>query len=158
MKTTSRASFIPPPFAKLPRDYLRLCQLLLPRPIHSRTQAAEVEAMIDSLAVDERRLSADQRDYLEMLNEVLTVWDEARSPAAADIAPAALLQLLLEASGQTAAAVARSIGVDRSVMTRLLNGSRSFTVPQAKALAAHFAVAPAAFLDLSKTPSSIGHS
>ena len=108
--------------------------------------------MIDALAVDERRLSADQRDYLEMLNEVLTIWDESRS-AAADIAPAALLKLLLEESGQNAASVARSIGVDRSVMTRLLKGTRPFTVPQAKALAAHFAMAPAAFLDLSKTRS-----
>lgn len=150
MKTTSRTSSTPPPFAQMPRDYLRLCQLLLPRPIHSRAQAAEVEAMIDALAVDERRLSADQRDYLEMLNEVLSVWDEAHSPAAADITPSALLQLLLEESGQTAAAVSRSIGVDRSVMTRLLNGTRPFTVPQAKSLAAHFAVAPAAFLELSE--------
>ena len=105
--------------------------------------------MIDALAVDERRLSADQRDYLEMLNEVLTLWDEAHSPAAADLAPAALLRLLLEESGQTAAAVARAIGADRSVITRLLNGTRPFTVPQAKALAAHFALDPAAFLDLS---------
>ncbi|MDI1312217.1 helix-turn-helix domain-containing protein [Prosthecobacter sp.] len=89
--------------------------------------------MIDTLAVDERRLSADERDYLEMLSEVLTVWDESRSPAAADIAPAALLKLLLEESGQTAAAVARAIGVDRSVITRLLNGERAFTIQQAKA-------------------------
>jgi antitoxin component HigA of HigAB toxin-antitoxin module len=151
MKTASRTRFTPPPFAELPRDYTGLCLLLLPRPIHSRTQAGEVEAMIDVLAVDERRLSADQRDYLEMLSEVLTHWDQAHTPAAADIAPAALLQLLLEESGQSAAAVARAIRVDRSVMTRLLSGERPFTVPQAKALAAHFAVAPAAFLDLSNS-------
>lgn len=149
MKTTSRASFTPPAFAQMPKDYLRLCQLLLPRPIHSRAQAADVEAMIDALAVDERRLSADQRDYLEMLNEVLTVWDEAHAPATADIPPAALLKLLLEESGQTAAAVARAIGVNRSVLTRLLDGTRHFTIAQAKALAAHFAMAPVAFLDLS---------
>jgi len=122
--------------------------LLLPRPIHSRAQAVDVEAMIDALAVDERRLSADQRDYLEMLNEVLTVWDETHAPAATDITPAALLKLLLEESGQTAAAVARAIGVNRSVLTRLLDGTRHFTIPQAKALAAHFAVAPVAFLDI----------
>ncbi len=148
MKTTSRASFNPPAFAQMPKEYLRLCQLLLPRPIHSRAQAVDVEAMIDALAVDERRLSADQRDYLEMLNEVLTVWDETHAPAATDITPAALLKLLLEESGQTAAAVARAIGVNRSVLTRLLDGTRHFTIPQAKALAAHFAVAPVAFLDI----------
>ncbi len=148
MKTTSRTHFNPPPFAELPKDYPGLCQLLLPRPIHSRTQAAEVEAMIDALAVDERRLSSDQRDYLEMLNDVLMAWDEAHSPASADVPPAKLLELLLEESGQTAAAVARAIGVDRSVMTRLLNGTRSFTVSQARALGSHFAIEPAAFLDL----------
>lgn len=148
MKTTSRARPAPPRFEALPKDYTSLCLLLLPRPIHNRSQAAEVEALIEVLAVDERRLSADQRDYLEMLSDVLDTWDQSRSPATADLSPAAFLKLLLEESGQTAATVARAIGVDRSVITRLLNGERTFTVSQAKALAEHFAVDPAAFLNI----------
>lgn len=148
MKTTPRTRFTPPGFENLPKDYTSLCLLLLPRPIHTRAQAADVEAMIDVLAVDERRLSADQRDYLEMLCDVLETWDQSQSPATASLEPSALLKLLLEESGQTAAAVARAIGVDRSVMTRLLSGERTFTISQASALAEHFAVTPAAFLHL----------
>lgn len=147
----SRTRFAPPRLENLPKDYTSLCLLLLPRPIHVRAQAADVEAMSDVLAVDERHLSADQRDYLEMLCDVLETWDQAQSPAAASLEPSALLKLLLEESGQTAAAVARAIGVDRSVMTRLLNGERTFTVPQASALAEHFAVAPTSFLNLPLT-------
>ena len=41
MKTTSRARCSPPSFAELPRDYTSLCLLLLPRPIHNRSQATD---------------------------------------------------------------------------------------------------------------------
>ncbi|GEM_PF-2488985 len=150
MKTAPRIRFTAPSFDELPRDYSALCALLLPRPIRSRSQAAEVETMIDALAVDERRLTKDQRDYLEMLCDVLEMWDAAHAPAAGKLSPAAFLALLLEQSGQSAAEVSRQIAVDRSVMTRLLSGERAFTVPQAQALARHFAVDAAAFLGLSR--------
>ena len=151
MKTTPRTRLASPRFEELPKDYTSLCLLLLPRPIHSHAQATDVEAMIDVLAVDEHRLTADQCDYLEMLCDVLETWDHAQSPTTASLEPSALLKLLLEESGQTAADVARAIGVDRSAMTRLLSGERAFTVPQASALAEHFAVAPTSFLNLPLT-------
>lgn len=151
MKTVTRTRFAVPAFDELPRDYTALCSLLLPRPIRSRSQAIEVEAMMDALVVDEQRLSKDQRDYLEMLCDVLEVWDATQAPAAGRLTPAAFLALLLEQSGQTAAEVARQIGVDRSVMSRLLSSERCFTVPQAQALGQHFAVHATAFLDLSPT-------
>jgi antitoxin component HigA of HigAB toxin-antitoxin module len=148
MKTVSRPPFIAPKFAGLPKDYTGLCLLLLPRPIHNRGQAADAEAMIDALAVDENRLSADQGDYLAMLSDVLEAWDEAQTPKGKTLSGAAFLALLIEQSGQSAASVAREIGVDRSVMTRLLSGERAFTVSQAQALGKHFAVDPAALLGL----------
>lgn len=148
MKTAPDTRFTIPTFSEMPRSYAALCALLLPRPIRSRRQAAEVEAMIDALAVDERRLSKDQHDYLEMLCDVLEVWDEACAKPARQPSPAAFLALLLEQSGQSAAEVALQIGVDRSAMTRLLSRERSFTVPQARALAEHFAVHAGAFLGL----------
>lgn len=148
MKTALRTQFITPKFAELPKDYTGLCLLLLPRPIHSRAQAAEVEVMIDALAVDENRLSADQRDYLEMLSDVLEAWDDSQIPKGKGHSGMAFLALLIEQSGQTPASVAREIGVNRSVMTRLLSGERAFTVSQAKALGKYFAVDPASLLGL----------
>lgn len=150
MKTAPRTRFTAPSFDELPADYHALCSLLLPRPVRSRSQAAEVESMIDALAVDERRLSKDQRDYLEMLCDVLEVWDESQAPTTGKLTPAKFLALLLDQSGQSAAAVARAIGVDRSIITRLLSGERAFTVSQAQALAQHFAVDATAFLGLSQ--------
>lgn len=149
MKTATRPRFTAPSFDELPADYAALCALLLPRPVRSRAQAAEVESMIDALAVDERRLSKDQRDYLEMLCDVLEAWDESQAPGIGKATPGKFLAMLLDQTGQSAASVARAISVDRSVITRLLSGERAFTVPQAQALARHFAVDAAAFLGLS---------
>ncbi len=149
MKTASYTRLVTPKFVDLPKDYTSLCSLLLPRPIRDRRQAAEVEVMIDALAVDEQKLSEDQRDYLEMLSEVLEVWDDSQSPQAAGLSGAAFLALLIEQSDQSAASVAREIGVERSTMTRLLSGERGFTVEQAQALGKHFAVDPSALLGLS---------
>ncbi len=150
MKTAMPLRLTAAQFDGLPADYAALCALLLPRPIRSRAQAAEVESMIDTLAVDERHLSRDQRDYLEMLCDVLEAWDESQAPAIGKTTPARFLTLLIEESGQPSAAVARAIGVDRSVITRLLSGERAFTISQAQALARHFAVDAAAFLGLSQ--------
>lgn len=148
MKTTSRLRQTTSSFARLPRNYRGLCLLLLPRPIRTVQQAAKVETMIEMLAVDEDKLSADQSDYLEMLSDLLEDWDASQVPAAPLTSPSAFLKLLLDHSGQSAAAVARALDMDRSVLTRLLSGERRFTVAQAQALGEHFAVDAAAFLGL----------
>lgn len=149
MKTATSSRVAALSFVDLPTDYTALCSLLLPRPIRSRSQAAEVEAMIDTLAVDEHSLTKDQCDYLEMLCDVLDAWDKTQTSSIRKITAAKFLALLLDQSGRSAAAVARAIGVDRSTITRLLSGERAFTVPQAQALAKHFAVDPVTFLGLS---------
>jgi antitoxin component HigA of HigAB toxin-antitoxin module len=153
MKTT-----LPPTFSTslayehLPRDYAGLCSLLLPRPIRSRRQATSVESLIDTLAVHERRLSADQRDYLQILSSLIEAWDQNQElDVAKNPTPGEFLRLLLETSGQSGAMVARALGLDRSAMTRLLKGERSFTVSQARALAAYFAVDAGVFLGLSRS-------
>ncbi|MDZ4287147.1 MAG: helix-turn-helix domain-containing protein [Prosthecobacter sp.] len=152
MKTASSSGTSAPlGYKDLPRDYSGLCKLLLPRPIHNRRQANRVGQLVDILAVHETRLSANQKDYLEILAELLESWDTAQAPDLAEsTTPAAFLDLLLQTSGQTAASVARAVGFDRSALTRLLKGERAFTVAQARALAAHFAVDAGVFLGLSR--------
>jgi hypothetical protein len=51
-------------FAKLPKDYARLCRVLVPRPIRDKVDFENVTEIPDAMAG--RKLTADQEDYSDL--------------------------------------------------------------------------------------------
>ncbi len=65
MNTTTKRRRDFPPFATAPTDYVALCDLYLPRPIHSKADARAAAQVVESLAG--HALSEGQEDYLEII-------------------------------------------------------------------------------------------
>jgi hypothetical protein len=64
-------------FPALPKDYAGLCRLQLPRPVHDRVEYANVAEVTDAMALSQDDFTADQRDYFDLLCELLEDHDRA---------------------------------------------------------------------------------
>ncbi len=56
---------LPINFADLPKDYTRLCRMLMPRPIRDKVDLENVTRMTDGMAG--HKLTPDQEDYFDLL-------------------------------------------------------------------------------------------
>lgn len=62
-------------FTELPADYAGLCRVWLPRPIRNQAQYELVDALF--LAMEHKKLTKEQRDYFQVLDAVLEVYETA---------------------------------------------------------------------------------
>jgi hypothetical protein len=62
-------------FARLPKDYAGLCRLLIPRPIHDRTEYENVAEITDAMAG--HKLTPDQDDYFDLLCRLIEDYEKA---------------------------------------------------------------------------------
>lgn len=147
MKPLPRSRITVPAFADMPDEYGALCRdVLLPRPIHDRTQYRETVAISDALAG--HRLNRDQSDYFALLCDLIEAYERDHAPAPpAAAGPLDVLRHLMEANALTGADLARLLDVSPSLTSRLLTGERQLTTGHISALARHFGISPAAFLD-----------
>lgn len=142
MKTKARTK---PTFAELPVTYEGLCAITLPRPIHDRIGYEEAEEMIDALAG--HALNPAQDDYLAIISDMVEAYEKATLPPEPKSDPISLIKFLMEEHEMSGEALAKVLGVDRSVAYRILKGERKLTAAHVKALATRFSLSAAAFLD-----------
>ena len=145
MKTVTRKN-TRPAFADLPRDYRGLCAHYLPRPIHSVREYAAAEIVADSMAGYEEAMTADQKDYFEVVTDFMEDYDESRAPYHPKVSGLEMLKGIVAEQEMSAATLARILGGDRSLGTKILAGERRITADHARALGKHFKLDPGAFL------------
>ncbi|HAB19319.1 MAG TPA: hypothetical protein PLX89_05700 [Verrucomicrobiota bacterium] len=92
-------------YDEIPGTYVGLCQMYLPRPIHSATEARVAGEMIAALAGFP--LNDEQEDYLEAVSHFADEYDRARQPALPAADGLGVLRHLLEDRGQSGADLAR---------------------------------------------------
>ncbi len=142
MKST--ATQAPRRFARLaevPKSYRELCQLYLPRPIRDEAEDAEATAMMNALAVFPR-LNAEQRDYLDVLTEMVDAHSQAKDTRWPKVKGVEVLRHLLEEHGLGGADLSRILGGSRNLGAMILRGERNLTLAHVRKLAAHFKVSP----------------
>jgi HTH-type transcriptional regulator/antitoxin HigA len=134
------------PFAGgIPDSYEALCRIQLPRPIHDKVAYENALVIVDALAG--HKLSKEQEDYLEALSLFVREY-ERRFVEEPLVDPLELLNHLLEENGLTRKDLAQILGVDISIVTRILKGTRSITLEHARRLGERFKVRPSLFLAL----------
>ena len=130
--------------ASLPKTYLELCGLHMPRKIHDDTELEAAREIIDVLAVLPTR-TPDQDDYLETLAELVEVYEE-QAVKFTQRSGLETLKFLLTENGLTASDLSRLLDTDISLGYRILDGERNLTTKHIKKLAQHFRVGPEVFL------------
>jgi len=130
-------------FARLPKDYAGLCQMLTPRPIHDKAEFQNVTDITDAMAG--HKLTPDQEDYFDLLCRLIEDY-ENEDVDAPKVTPLQALQHLLDAHCMTAADLARLLGVHRTLGAMILRGERKLTLNHVQTLARHFGVSADLFL------------
>ena len=100
------------PFNRLPTEYSALCRLLMPRPIRDNTDLQNVVELADTMAG--HKLSADQEDYFELLCRLIEDY-EKENVALPSVSGVQALQHLMEQHQMNAAALAKLLGVHRTL-------------------------------------------
>ncbi len=127
-----------PPFATALTDYVALCGLYLPRPIHSKADARAAAQVVESLAG--HALSEGQEDYLMIISHFLDEYDRKHEPQLPVANPLDVLRMLVEERGMTGRDLSRVLGASRNLGAMILRGERRLTADHIRTLAAHFNV------------------
>jgi HTH-type transcriptional regulator/antitoxin HigA len=132
-------------FARLPKDYAKLCRILTPRPIHDQVDYENVTEITDAMAGHE--LTPDQEDYFDLLCRLIE--DYEKEHALVDIPKATALNILvhlLDAHNMTPADLSRILGTSRNLGAMILRGERKLTLAHVRKLAKRFNVSADLFL------------
>ena len=130
-------------FARLPRDYAGLCQILTPRPLHDKMEFQNVLEITDAMAG--HKMTSDQEDYFDLLCRLIEDYEEERVDTP-EVTGLQALQHLLDAHTMTAADFARLLKVHRTLGAMILRGERKLTLNHVRTLAGHFGVSADLFL------------
>jgi HTH-type transcriptional regulator / antitoxin HigA len=131
-------------FKEIPKTYGALIAFKVLRPIHDRIEYANALEVLETMAG--HTLNLDQEDYFEALALFVETYESAHLPGLPAKKGLTLLKHLLEENNMSAADLARSIGVDRSLGVRILNGERNLTLDHIKKLASRFRVPAGVFI------------
>jgi HTH-type transcriptional regulator/antitoxin HigA len=130
-------------FARLPKDYVGLCRVLIPRPIHDKVEFKNVTEITDAMAG--HALTPDQEDYFDLLCRLIEDYEKERVDAP-KVTVREALQHLLDAHDMSAADLARLLNVHRTLGAMILRGERKLTLNHVRTLARHFGVSADMFL------------
>jgi HTH-type transcriptional regulator/antitoxin HigA len=126
-------------FSDLPKSYSELVAMYPPRPLHDKTDEQNLEELVFAMAG--HALTPDQEDYLDLLSDMLLKYQEQQvARPRRRRSPAKRLAYLIEQSGITRSQLATLLGCSQPLVSLILSGKRSLTVPHVRKLAAHFRV------------------
>ena len=131
-----------PKTAELDR-YVELVRDFPLRPLRSERDLDRAVKRIDSL-LDRDRLSGPERDYLEVLGDLVERYEEKRQPIS-PLPDAEMLRYLMEAKGVSQARVARETGISGSTLSAVISGTRRLTRDHIGKLARYFSVGSGVF-------------
>jgi HTH-type transcriptional regulator/antitoxin HigA len=139
-----KASTVRAVYGKTEDRYLDLIRQFPLRPLRSADDLNAAVAVIDTL-VDRPKLTTPERDYLDVLSDLVEAYEAAAVPMRA-VGDAELLQFLIEQKGVTQNAAANGAGIAESTISEVLAGKRKLNRSQIAKLAHYFHVEPGTFL------------
>jgi HTH-type transcriptional regulator/antitoxin HigA len=129
---------------KLPKTFLNLVALHVPRPIHDKVSYENTVELIDALAGG--KLNEDQNDYLDVLSQLVESYEEENLKSFPKISGLGALKFLLSENEMGGDDLAKLLGIDRSVAYKILKGARGLTVEHIRKLCERFQVSADLFL------------
>jgi HTH-type transcriptional regulator / antitoxin HigA len=132
-------------FLSLPKDYAGLCRRLLPRKIHDRAEYDEAAAVVQVMALYDDEFTADQRDYFDLLCDLVEAYDKEHTDWP-KVPEGAVLKHLMAEREMTGADLSRVLRGSRNLGTMILRGDRRLTVDHVRTLAENFGVNPSVLL------------
>jgi HTH-type transcriptional regulator/antitoxin HigA len=123
--------------------YLKLVRLFPLVHIRDDKHLSAAQEMIDQLL--EKNLDKGAQDYLDVLTDLVEVYEDEHHPIPA-ASEADVLRELMRGRGLSQPTLARAVKISQSTISAVLNGVRSLTKEQVLALAKFFNVSPLAFL------------
>lgn len=131
-------------YGKTADRYLMLIRRFPLRPLRTDADLDAAIALIDEL-IDRHSLTAPERDYLDVLADLVEAY-EAEAVPIAPVSDAELLRFLIEQNDDTQAAVATGSGIAESTISEVLAGKRRLNRTQITKLGRYFHVEPGVFL------------
>jgi len=142
MKRKARAGFT---FANLPKDYLALCRIQLPRPIRDPVDYQNVAELTDAMVLWQDDFTPDQRDYFDLLCSLLDDYD-AETVKWPKMTGLDILKHLMAEHGMKGVDLSRILGGSRNLGAMILRGERNLTLNHVRKLAVRFSVSPELFI------------
>ena len=124
--------------------YLELIRQFPLRPIRSEEEHDRAIAMVDALGSRIKDLAADERDYLDVLCDLVEKYETEHYPEP-DVDPLAMIRELIAARGITQADVARETGIAESMLSEVFKGKRPMGRKTIETLSRFFHVDPGVF-------------
>lgn len=130
------------------RTFSSLCEGLALRPIRNEVELKRAMAAVDRLAV-RADLNRDERDYLESFSTLIEQYEREQEPVfTAGRDPVETLKYLMQGRGMNASDLGNLLG-NRALGSKVLRRERELSKSNVLALARHFGVSPALFLQSS---------
>lgn len=134
-------------FKTMPNDYGTLCRSIwLPRPIRDKADHAAALAAIEPFWGHENDMNQDQADWFELVADLIADHETRTEKKAKPLPVTKRLAGLLEAHAMKAADLGRLLGLEPSMGSKIVNGTRQLTTAHIRKLAHHFALPADYFL------------
>jgi HTH-type transcriptional regulator / antitoxin HigA len=125
-------------------SYLELIRRFPLRPIRMDSELDQAIRVIDSL-LDKARLDSGERDYLDVLSDLVENYEEKHHPIRPST-DAEMLAFLLEIRQLKQNELSRQTGIATSTISEVLAGTRELTRGQIVKLSTFFHVEPGVFM------------
>jgi HTH-type transcriptional regulator/antitoxin HigA len=133
-------------FADMPHDYVALCRVHLPRPIHDKTEYENTLAVAEVFAGFENKMTAEQEDYFDLLCTLIEAWESA-TVKGQPVTALDMLRHLVEEHEMSGADLSRALGGSRQLGSMILRGERSITAEHARKLGKRFGLPAGVFIE-----------
>ena len=140
--------------AKVSAKYLDLIRSFPLRPIKSDAELRRAESVLHQL-LDADHLVAPERDYLEILGNLIEEYERVAYPTE-PLRPHEMLKASMEAKGVTQTEVSKATGIPNSTISDLLARKREFNVAHIGRFCAYFGLGPSAFIHVEKPELTVG--
>ncbi len=131
-------------YGKTEDRYLELVRKFPLRPLRTDADLDTAISVIDTL-LDLPTLTAPEQDYLDVLSDLVEVYESETVPMR-PVGDADLLRFLIEQTGVPQATAAARAGIAESTISEVLAGKRRLNRGQITKLADYFKVEPGVFM------------
>lgn len=133
-------------FENLPKDYVSLCRLWMPRYIDDQITYQHAWEVIEPLMGREGQMTSEQEDYLETVTVLLEKYDTEHFSYPSLPSGVETLKYLLEQQQMTYSDLARILEVDASLGGKIARGERRLTLDHIKKLSKTFKISAEVFV------------